>query len=347
VEAETPAANLPEHAYGEDAADRHALGATIRQALIRLPQQQRTVLVLRYYADLPEAEVADILGCATGTVKTHAPPGTARAARPARRRVAASFWSTRRQRSGVARDERVMKEELMYDTEEARRLLGAAAEDIPADANLLDGVRKRQGAHRVRARAALGATAAGAVAVATVVAVSATQAPSALAAVTSAVSRTSAQSYRATMTYSSTLTPGKNSGRAYTISGKFDVAQGIGEENDGKTLFVGDDSYEYTGPSGPGGKSWLKVPLPRLAGTSNPAAVLLIVSTLPAEVSPVDLLMLLKSVSQVRETGSASGPGWTGTGYAFTYAGTAGPPLALPAPSPWTSKDGYASLTTP
>jgi hypothetical protein len=28
-------------------------------------------LVLRYYADLPEAEVAVLLGCTTGTVKTH------------------------------------------------------------------------------------------------------------------------------------------------------------------------------------------------------------------------------------------------------------------------------------
>jgi DNA-directed RNA polymerase specialized sigma24 family protein len=32
-------------------------------------------LVLRYYADLPEAEVADLLGCSPGTVKTHAHRG--------------------------------------------------------------------------------------------------------------------------------------------------------------------------------------------------------------------------------------------------------------------------------
>jgi DNA-directed RNA polymerase specialized sigma24 family protein len=33
------------------------------------------VLVLRYCEDLPEAEVAELLGCATGTVKTHAHRG--------------------------------------------------------------------------------------------------------------------------------------------------------------------------------------------------------------------------------------------------------------------------------
>ena len=72
---ETPAADLPERAYGEDEADRQALGATVRQALGRLPRQQRAVLVLRYFADLPEAEVARILGCSAGSVKTHAHRG--------------------------------------------------------------------------------------------------------------------------------------------------------------------------------------------------------------------------------------------------------------------------------
>lgn len=36
----------------------------------RLPFRQRAVLALRYYADLPEAEVARILGCRIGTVKS-------------------------------------------------------------------------------------------------------------------------------------------------------------------------------------------------------------------------------------------------------------------------------------
>ncbi len=41
-------------------------------ALARLPRRQRDVVVLRYLADLPEAEVAALLGCAPGTVKSHA-----------------------------------------------------------------------------------------------------------------------------------------------------------------------------------------------------------------------------------------------------------------------------------
>lgn len=38
-------------------------------ALAKLAPKQRAVLVLRYYEDLTEAECADILGCAVGTVK--------------------------------------------------------------------------------------------------------------------------------------------------------------------------------------------------------------------------------------------------------------------------------------
>jgi len=60
---------------GDDFADRQALGALVRQALAGLPRQQRAVLVLRYCEDLSEAEVAGILGCSPGTVKTHAHRG--------------------------------------------------------------------------------------------------------------------------------------------------------------------------------------------------------------------------------------------------------------------------------
>jgi RNA polymerase sigma factor (sigma-70 family) len=39
-------------------------------AVCRLPFRQRAAVVLRYYQDLPEAEIANLLGCRPGTVKS-------------------------------------------------------------------------------------------------------------------------------------------------------------------------------------------------------------------------------------------------------------------------------------
>jgi len=47
-------------------------------ALAALPPRQRTVLVLRYFLDLPEAEVAAAMQCSLGTVKSTASRGLAR-----------------------------------------------------------------------------------------------------------------------------------------------------------------------------------------------------------------------------------------------------------------------------
>jgi RNA polymerase sigma-70 factor (sigma-E family) len=46
-------------------------GDRLRAALARLPERQRTALVLRYYADLSEAQIADAMGVSAGSVKTH------------------------------------------------------------------------------------------------------------------------------------------------------------------------------------------------------------------------------------------------------------------------------------
>jgi RNA polymerase sigma-70 factor (sigma-E family) len=73
-------AGLTERADG--AAERALLAvntqALLLAALAELPPRQRAVIVLRYWEDLPEAEVAALLGCSTGTVKSTASRGLAR-----------------------------------------------------------------------------------------------------------------------------------------------------------------------------------------------------------------------------------------------------------------------------
>ena len=49
----------------------------LHRALATLPERQRQVIVLRYLADLSEEQTAAALGCAAGTVKSHASRGLA------------------------------------------------------------------------------------------------------------------------------------------------------------------------------------------------------------------------------------------------------------------------------
>jgi RNA polymerase sigma factor (sigma-70 family) len=52
--------------FADDVADRDLVWRIIG----RLPKRQRAVLVLRYYEALGDAEVAQLLGCAEGTVRS-------------------------------------------------------------------------------------------------------------------------------------------------------------------------------------------------------------------------------------------------------------------------------------
>ncbi|MGW2291818.1 SigE family RNA polymerase sigma factor [Streptomyces phaeochromogenes] len=70
---ELTVAEPPEGTGGTATADASSavdLRIVMRGALARLTARQRTVLVLRYFEDLPEADVARILGCSVGTVRS-------------------------------------------------------------------------------------------------------------------------------------------------------------------------------------------------------------------------------------------------------------------------------------
>jgi RNA polymerase sigma-70 factor (sigma-E family) len=43
---------------------------SMRTALLSLPQRQRAAIVLRYYEDLPESQIADLLRCRPATVRS-------------------------------------------------------------------------------------------------------------------------------------------------------------------------------------------------------------------------------------------------------------------------------------
>lgn len=66
---ETSMAAPPEVSGGDETSGVD-LKITIQRALARLTQRQRTMLVLRYFEDLPETEVSRLLGCSIGTVRS-------------------------------------------------------------------------------------------------------------------------------------------------------------------------------------------------------------------------------------------------------------------------------------
>jgi hypothetical protein len=227
----------------------------------------------------------------------------------------------------------------MLNTDEdrqARALLRTAADSIPggADAltgNLLAGVRARRvrSRRRVRVTMSLGtAIALAGGAVVAVLATTATSVQSAYAAVTAAAATTSSQSFRVTVTMSVPPPPGRP-GKALTGSptetGLFDPAHRVGETTSGGRQTVFADGWEYQ-----------RIPLakdtddkPWLANRV-PAALPVIgfIGALPARAAdtatPQSLLGLLKAAHGVQADGPASGPGWTGTKYTFSYRGEHG-----------------------
>ncbi|MBV1938603.1 SigE family RNA polymerase sigma factor [Streptomyces sp. BV286] len=70
--AETTVPVLPEPGGGDDAGAESELRIALWAALGHLTKRQRAVVVLRYFEDLPEAEVAALLRCPVGTVRSTA-----------------------------------------------------------------------------------------------------------------------------------------------------------------------------------------------------------------------------------------------------------------------------------
>jgi len=66
---EYPTDDIPDQPVA-DHADQSQLQDSLRRAVERLPHRMRAAVVLRYYEDMTEAEVADALGVSLGTVKS-------------------------------------------------------------------------------------------------------------------------------------------------------------------------------------------------------------------------------------------------------------------------------------
>lgn len=66
---EYPTDEIPDQPTADPSGDRE-LHDTLQRALDRLPQRMRAAVVLRYFEDMTEAEVADVLGISPGTVKS-------------------------------------------------------------------------------------------------------------------------------------------------------------------------------------------------------------------------------------------------------------------------------------
>ena len=207
----------------------------------------------------------------------------------------------------------------MNDTEtEARRLFAAATQDMPPGIDLLDGfaaARRQDRSRRTRRGAVLAGIAAAAAAV-TAVTLTMGSAPPALATVTSALTRTLTQSYHLSEQDSSYyIVNGQiRSPHHHACTTEADpVRHLLATSCPSGTVAreVGGYLYIYTPRSAVSpGKHWLRIPaasilpLPAIGGFTT--------------ATPQQMLAEIKKAATVTVAGPASGPGWTGTRYAFS-----------------------------
>ncbi len=212
----------------------------------------------------------------------------------------------------------------MNDTEtEARRLLAAATEDTPPEIDLLDGfagARRRDRSRRIRGGAVLAAGIAVAAASVTAVTLTTGSAPPALAAVTSALTRTLTQSYHLSEqdSYYFIVNGQIRNPHHYTCTTEADPVRhllaGSCSTPDVPSLReVGGYTYFYTPvTTGNHGKHWYRV---RTASLPPPPCCAVNGFTTAA---PQQMLAEIKEAEKITVAGPASGPGWTGTRYAFS-----------------------------
>jgi hypothetical protein len=218
----------------------------------------------------------------------------------------------------------------MSDTEtEARRLLAAAAEDMPPRIDLLGGfaaAQRRDRVQRIRGRAVLSAGIAVAAAAVAAVTLTIGSAQPALATVTSALTRTLTQSYHLTWENSSYYIwngqiryPARD-----TCTSEADPARHLEASScsgvPGAREIGGYTYLYFTDPVDHPGKHWERIPTASLGHlpTSNDFIT----------ATPQQMLAAIKKASKVTVAGPASGPGWTGTRYAFSESPGAGTKLS-------------------
>jgi hypothetical protein len=189
-----------------------------------------------------------------------------------------------------------------------------------------DVVRQRHRRPRTRVLAAAGGAAAAAGVAAALLAASAGHAPSPSAAVAGALAKTSAGSYG----FSLDSVVRFNGREMYSdvVSGAFDSRNGLGTEVlavrrpqgpvTAQIRFLGRYVYTRVSESSTLGTPWDKAPVPPVAADGIPPGYEIYGFVTDRPISPAELSGALRSAGTVREAGSASGPGWTGTRYVFT-----------------------------